>query len=333
MQRTFILFLLFAGLGAGAYYALQQKKQTGTRNSWDMEFSVPSTGDIGKIFIADRNGQRATLERAEGYWLYNGQHRARPTAMQTLLETIQKVQVWYVPPKVAEETMVKSLAAEGLKVEIYDRAGKKIKCYYVGGVTNDERGTFMMMENADQPYVVHVPSFIGQLRVRYLLGDDDWKDRSVFAEKPEAIQSITVEYPQQRSESFRLEKTGDLAYEIKPFYSTTPAARTPQRKGVAEAYLLNFTQLAAEGFETNYPQRDSVQALVPFAIVTVKNATGATTEAKFWPAQMQMHAYEKRNYVIRYFTSVNNSFLLTQERVFGPVFRGYEHFFGPEVKQ
>jgi hypothetical protein len=331
MSRTLILFVLFAALGAGAYYAFQQKKQPGSRTSWDMEFAVPNTNQIGKIFIADRNGHRATLERREGEWLYNGQHKARPSAVQTLLETIQKVQVWYVPPTVAEPTMVQSLAAEGLKVEIYNLTGQKIKCYYVGGVTNDERGTFMMMENAEQPYVVHVPAFIGQLRVRYLLGDDDWRDRSVFSEQPEAIESVTIEYPQQKSESFRLEKTGDLAYTVRPFYSTTPAARTPQRKGVAEGYLLNFTQLAAEGFETNYPQRDSVQALVPFAIVTVKNTAGRVTEAKFWPQQMQMHQYEQRNYVIRYFTAVNGNFLLTQERVFGPIFRGYQHFFAPEV--
>ncbi|MBK7936223.1 MAG: hypothetical protein IPJ82_03720 [Lewinellaceae bacterium] len=141
MKRTLLLAVLFLLLGGGAWYALNKNAQSGSRNSWDMEFAVPNTGDICKIFLADRNGQTATLERKEGYWLYNGKSRARPTAINSLLETIGKINVWYIPPKAAEKSMINSLAAEGIKVEIYDKDGKKMKSYYVGGVTNDEQGT------------------------------------------------------------------------------------------------------------------------------------------------------------------------------------------------
>ena len=63
--------------------------------------------------------------------------------------------------------MVKSLASEGIKVELYDRKGEKIKAYYVGGATPDERGTYMIMENAEEPYVAHIPSWEGNLRFRF----------------------------------------------------------------------------------------------------------------------------------------------------------------------
>lgn len=292
-----------------------------------MEFAVPNTGDIYKIFLADRNGQTATLERKEGYWLYNGKSRARPTAINSLLETIGKINVWYIPPKAAEKSMINSLAAEGIKVEIYDKDGKKMKSYYVGGVTNDEQGTFMIMENADQPYVVNIPSFVGQVRVRYLLGDDDWSDRNIFSEKPEEITSITVEYPQMKSESFRLEKVKEAEYAIKPFYSTTQVIDRPQRKGVPEAYILAFEKLGAEGFETTNPLRDSVVSLVPFAIVTLQKTGGEQKQVRFWPVQV-LETREGRQYVDRYFAEVDkNSFLLIQDRVFGPIFRGYSYFF------
>ncbi|MCB9291126.1 MAG: hypothetical protein H6560_27725 [Lewinellaceae bacterium] len=49
--------------------------------------------------------------------------------------------------------MVESLATEGMKVELYDKDGGLLKAYYVGGSTSDERGTYMIMEGAEQPYV------------------------------------------------------------------------------------------------------------------------------------------------------------------------------------
>jgi hypothetical protein len=327
MKKTLLLAALFLVLGGGAWYALNKKSQTGSRNSWDMNFAVPNTKDIYKIFLADRNGRTATLERKEDDWLYNGKVRARPTAISTLLETIAQVNVWYIPPKNAEQSMIRSLAGEGVKVELYDKGGKLMKSYYVGGVTNDEHGTYMMMEGAEQPYVVHIPSFVGQLRVRYMLGDDQWSDRTIFREKPEEIESVTVEYPQRKSESFRLEKTGEAAYSVKPFFSTTPASKQPLRKGVPEAYLLTFESLGAEGFETDNPVRDSVTTLVPFVIVTLKKTDGEEKQVRFWPLEIQQ-TREGMPYVHRYFAEVNKKdFLLIQEGVFGPIFRGYSFFF------
>lgn len=329
MNRTLLLAVLFLALGGIAWYALaNKKKQAGSHLSWDMNFAVENTEDIGKIFIADRNGKTATLEKKSGIWYYNGKHPARPTAMETLLETISKVRVLNIPPNGAVPNMVKELAVLGIKVEIYGHNGKNLRTYYVGGVTNDERGTVLMMENSEQPYVVHVPGFVGQIRLRYILGDDDWRDRAIFREKPEDIQFISVEYPQRKSESFRLEKTGEAKYAVSPFFNTTTPMRTPQRKGVAEAYLIQFESLVAEGFETDNPLRDSVKALVPFAVLTMKNVGGTEKQVRFWPVEVENRRDDGQPFVSRYFADVNNEdFMLTQDRVFGPVFRGYEYFF------
>lgn len=335
MKRTWLLVALFLLLGAAAFYVLRQKNtQSGSHVSWDMDFAVKNTEEITRIFIADRGNHRATLERKDGFWLYNDKHVARPTAIQTLLETIKNINVLYIPPKASESSMVKSLASEGITVEIYGKNNQRLKRYYVGGVTNDERGTYVIMEGAEQPYVAHVPGFIGQLRARFLLKEDDWRDRTVFSEKPEDIQSISVEYPQQKSESFQLDKVDIATYAVKPLFSTTPVSPTPQRKGVAEAYLLQFETLGAEGFETNNPLRDSVRALVPFAIVKLLRTDSTAKEVRFWPVAVEENYATGKTYINRYFTDLNNgdAFLLTQERVFGKIFRGYNFFFGRTEK-
>ncbi len=329
MTRTLLLAALFLLLGGTAWYITQRNKtRTGTANNPDMEFAVKNTDDIHKIFIADRKGRTATIERKDGFWLYNGQYKARPTAVKTLLETMNKVNVAYIAPKAAEPQMVKSLASEGIKVEIYDKSNKKIKSYYVGGVTSDEHGTYMIMEGSEQPYVTHIPTFVGQLRVRYLLGDDNWRDRSVFDEKADDIQAISVEYPKEKSESFRMEKKGDAEYTVKPLFGTTPVIRTPQRKGIAEAYILQYESKIAEAFETSNPRRDSVSNLQPFVIITVEHKNGEAKKVRFWPVAIETHPEEGYTFVERYFTDINGtSFMLTQHRVMGTLFRGYSFFF------
>jgi len=336
MNRTLLLVALFLVLGGTAWYALSKKKnQTGTHVSWDMDFAVKNPEKIGKIFLADREGHTVTLEQKGKRWIYNGNYPARPSAVEMLLETISRVNVLNIPPHGAVPGMVKELAAIGIKVEIYDREGKSIKTYYVGGITNDERGTVLLMDGAEQPYVTHLPGFIGQIRMHFLMGDDDWRDKAIFREKPEEIQSVSVEYPQRKSESFKLEKTGEAAYEVKPFFGTTTEMNTPRRKGVAEAYLVQFESLVAESFETENLLRDSVKALVPFVILTMKKTDGAEKKIRFWPVEVKM-SRTGASFVERYFTDVNNEdFMLTQDRVFGCLFRGYGFFFEgiPEKKR
>lgn len=329
MTRTLLLAALFLLLGGSAWYITQRNKtRTGSANNPDMEFAVKNPDDIHKIFIADRKGRTATIERKDGFWLYNGTYKARPSAVKTLLETMSKVNVAYIAPKAAEPQMIKSLASEGIKVEIYDKDNKKIKSYYVGGVTTDEHGTYMIMEGAEQPYVTHIPTFVGQLRVRYLLGDDNWRDRSVFNEKADDIQSISVEYPKEKSESFRLEKKGESTYTVKPLFGTTPIIRAPQRKGMAEAYVVQYESKIAEAFETSNPRRDSVLTLSPFAIITVEKKNGESKKVRFWPVSIDVHPEEGYTYVERYFTDIDNKeFMLTQHRVMGTLFRGYSFFF------
>ena len=145
----------------------------------------------------------------------------------------------YIPPQAAVPQAVKDLAAHGIKVELYDRNNEKLKAYYVGGMTSNERGTYMIMEEAEQPYVMHIPSWEGGLRVRYWLSDMDWEDRTIFGYKPEEINSVSVEYPRQKNKSFKLEQKGG-EYLVEPYYEITPRINQSPVKGVAEAYLIGF---------------------------------------------------------------------------------------------
>lgn len=331
MKPILILVFAFGLLGIGAYFAIDHQKKTkaGSSISPDMDFAVSNPEDIHRIFLADKSGKTALLERKDGKWIYNKTAEARQTAVELLLGTMSKIRVNYVPPEAAEPNIINSIAAEGVKVEIYGKDGNKLKVYYVGGVTPDETGTYMMMEGADKPYVIHIPTMRGSVRVQYRLEEDEWLSRMIFEEKVDQIQAISVEYPQNKSESFKLEKTSEGNYQISPFYSTTPVSKSTQKKGSAEAYLITFEKLGAEAIEKPNAAKDSILNMVPFAIITLKNTSGTEKQVAFWPVDQLEN--EGRTYNIRYLAKCSwGPLMLVQHHVFGPAFRGYSMFFNKQ---
>ncbi len=334
-NKTGILLALVVVLGGLTLWYFQKGNARTTVLGADRQFAVKNTDEIYKIFLADREGNKTTLERKDGQWVYDGKYRVRETAIKNLLEAVRNVEMMYKPPRAAVDNMVKSLAAEGIKVEIYDRNNRLLKAYYVGGATADETGTFMIMEGAEEPYVTYIPGWTGNIRYRYSLKGDDWRDRSVFAYDPERIQSVSVEYPKQQNRSFILEKSG-RTYTVRPFYDLTPVAKSPYKERSADTYLIGFERLGAEAFENKNPARDSISNLVPFAIVKVTDDSGTVSEARFHPIfpqgvfqDVNTGAYRNDPPVERYYVDMVSSgdFFLVQNRVFNKIFWGYEFFF------
>lgn len=338
MKRTLFLFILFAVLGSGTVWFLTSDKtnQKTTVADWDRKFKVENTNDIHKIFLASRYGETVTLERKDGVWYYNGKDKVRPSAMENLMRAFGEMEMKYKPAQPAVPTMVKNLAATGIKVELYNKAGQNLKTYYIGGATPDGTGTYMIMEGSEQPYVVHLPTWEGNLRVRFDMWGDDWRDKTVFSASIDDIRSVTVEYPKQQNKSFRLEKT-ESGYTVRPFYDFTPAINKSLRPGAVEAYLMNFKSVGAEAFENDNPRQDSVRQLVPFSVVTIKTINGTEKQARFFPILPESGGVDEKTgaavktsaEVERFFVDVNDGedFMLAQQRVFGSLFWAYDSFF------
>ncbi len=332
MKTYHYLIITFLLLGAATIVFLftrigQEKNTLG----WDYRIKVDNEDDIHKIFLANRDGVTSTLERKDGYWLFNGQYKARPNAIENILEAVTKLEVQFVPSKAAMNNIVSELASRGIKVEIYNKSGKLLKSYYVGGVTADARGTYMIMEGSEQPLVMGLPLMEGQIRARYDLTGDDWRDRSVFAYEPEDIDSVSVEYPLQRNKSFRLYRKGS-SFEVLPFYSNIPPIKKEVDMSSVEAYLLGFESLVAENFINDYEKQDSILQMIPFAVVGVSLRKGETKQVAFYPTYRPDAAtgLPTAEVIERYFAATNEGdFLLTQHRVFEKIFRAYEGFFRP----
>lgn len=322
MKKTLILLIAFVLLASlTIWYVLSKSDNKTTLLAAERRFKVENTDEIYTIFIADRKGNQTTLERKDGIWLYNGKYPARPNAIENVLDAVRRIEIQYKPPTAAVNNIVKNLSTQGIKIQIFNKKKQLLQAYYIGGGTADERGTYAIKEGAEQPYVVSIPGWEGNLRFRFNLTGEDWRDKTIFAEKTENINFVSVEYPKNRNESFKLERTGNT-YRIIPFYDITPIINRPYKEGSVERYLEGFRSLGAEAFENENPRRDSVRQLIPFSIITLKNKAGVEKSVKLFPI------ITANNQAERYFIDINNEdFMLGQHLVLSKILWGYDFFF------
>jgi len=329
-RTTTILLLLFLFLGLGAWFYQNEsagKKTSLSNNDWEM--AIEDIDAIHRVFVADRNSNTTNLVRKKDYWLYNDKYKARPNAVEVVLDAIRRVRLKNRPSNAAIEPMIKSIASQGIKVEIYDKEGNNMKTYYIGGVTPDERGTYMIMEGSENPYVMYIPNWDGSIRGRFFFGDKNWRDKTVFAERVEDIEAVSVEYPKKKNLSFKLRKNGNT-YNVQPFYETTTATNKEVNPSAVEKYLMGFESLGAEAFENENPFRDSISAQLPFSIVTLENNKGESKTLRIHPLRQRGEDGKPlpKTKVDRYLADCSTGdFYLIQHVVFGKTLWAYDYFF------
>ena len=199
-----------------------------TNRGEESNFQVWDTASVTKIYLADRKERESLLEREPQGWVLNGTYRAHPKQVQYLLTTLYKIRIKMPVSKASHDNIVKQLASQSTKVEIYQNVPrinlfnkvklfyheKRTKVFYVGDATMDSSGTFMLKEGADKAYIVYIPSFRGFITTRFTANPDDWRDHTVFHENMADIQSVAIEFNKDPEGSFRIDNMGKHQYKL-----------------------------------------------------------------------------------------------------------------------
>lgn len=177
------------------------------------DFHVRDTAAVTKIFLVDKNNRSITLNRKGSHWVVNGSLPSRYDAVELLLKTIYDMRVKMPVAMSAQEQILKNMAGRSIKVEIY--AGKeKAKVFYVGGVTQDNLGSYMLLENSDVPYIVEIPGFRGFLSSRFSTDIINWRSNVLISEAAESIKEIEILIHSNPTGSFKVIQTKPQEYEL-----------------------------------------------------------------------------------------------------------------------
>lgn len=338
MKRNRIAVILVILLGSASFWYMMNSRKS-TLNAEMRNFAVADTASINKIFLADKEGHEITLERdSTGKWVLDGKYGVRMDALQTLLETIKRVDVKEPVGKKAQDNIIKRIAGKAVKCEIYQNS-ILTKAYYVGTETQDNTGTYMIMidpetmKTAEKPFVTYIPGFEGYLTTRYFTEEKGWRDRTIFKYIPSDIKSVKMETPFTPEKGYEVIVNGMNDYQVnsladnKPLQGVDPLA--------VKQYLSYFQVLTFESFEVdiNDKQIDSVEKCQPINIITVTDNKGNVNKVKFFARAPKKDAIDATGKPLQFDTErmdalMNNGkdFVMVQYYTFGKVMPPADYF-------
>lgn len=280
MLKTFIYLIILALLGLGIYFFILRKNDNPFGAS-EAGFNFKDTAAIGKLFLATTNGEAITVERKNNDWLLNGQYKALPSTVHMVLGTLATQAALYPITKNGYDLAVRTLAADGIKVEVYDKAGKKMAAFYVGASSVGGTGTNMLMEGAKMPYVVQTPNFTGDLRSRYTTNFRDWRDRTVFNIPAKDIKNVSVQYTGKPINSFTISRENNT-YTVKGDSQVTHNLGK-LNTGRVSRYMNYFTNINCEGYLNGMQDIDSLLKMTQKrATIDVETMTGIKQHADIY---------------------------------------------------
>ena len=293
MKKNKYILLLVILLAVAALILFLTNSTTTFRSSTS-DFAVSDTSIVTKIFMADKNNNSVKLSRKEtGSWVLDDSYAALKFNVDLMLKTMADIQVKAPVALAAHNTIVKHLAVNGVKVEIYqmvyriDVMGirlfpheKLTKVYYIGGATPDNQASYALMENSEEPFVIYLPGLRGFVTPRYSTIERYWRDLTVFRTDIEALRSAKLEVPGNPEYSFEVQLDKGR---LRRFTSLIDNKQLP---GLDTAKVLNFLSgFRNVNFETFLNDmdkhiKDSVLSSTPFIIISLTDTLNKTTIVK-----------------------------------------------------
>jgi hypothetical protein len=290
MKKSSSLVILFLLILVGiSIYIYRSKSTLSTVDEDSRNFKFKDTAAITRIFLADKDGKRSDIQRTKTGWVVNGKYNCRSDAILNLLEAIKLTEVKMPVPKKKRETVIKYMAGQAIKVEIY--AGKElVKQFYVGYETEDSEGSYMLLtdvetgKNYKDPYVCFIPGFKGFLLPRFITNENEWRDRIVMNYIPPRMKQVRVQhFGTAPDSSFTIDLAGSNKFKLKNGKKTG----LPFDDAKMRQYLVYLQNISYEVLLTgkNKKLQDSLLRVKPFSTITITTTDNKIEKYNFYRKQ------------------------------------------------
>ncbi|MDA3953667.1 MAG: hypothetical protein PF485_08475 [Bacteroidales bacterium] len=317
-----ILFII-----AGIYFFSNTKGSLNIRNS---SFAIETPEVVTKIQITTPN-KNLLLEKEFNQWKVNGKYQVTDKSIGNFLTTINRIVVSTPVSKTEKEQVASILKADGLTVEVFKK-NRTLKKYYVRKSEMNKNKTYMMMYKSSEPFIVRIPSFKGLVVDLFIIDENYWRDKTIFDYQPQNISSITVEYPENKSKSFRVINYNNGTFVIQELDNNAFVEKF-NVDNVAR-YFTYFQRIVFEDVVKgiNQGNTDSVINSTPFSIITVEDIQGVRNKIATYrmPSKKGVDEFGQKinfDYDRAYASFNNNKELVTiQYYIFDPLLKEIDYF-------
>ena len=193
------------------------------------DFTVRDTASVTRLFFADKSGNQVLLSRTNEGWKVNDKYDAQPVMIDNMLYTLDKMRIKMPVSLASHDNVITRMAGTNTKVEVYQIVPrinlfnkiklfpheKLTKVFFIGDITQDNNGTYVLKEGADKAYIVHLHGFRGFISSRFSTNQEDWRDHKIFSHNISDIASMKLEFNNDPDNSFIINEKGRYSYEMK----------------------------------------------------------------------------------------------------------------------
>ncbi len=304
-------------------------------------FAVENPEEVTRIFMASKSNTSSHLElekNADGVWMVDDSFPAEEEKVKMLVfEYLARLQARNPVPKTGLDGVLRNMAANAIKVEVY-KGNQKDKVIYIGGNTADELATHMLLENSSMPFAVEIPGFKGYPGAIFNMSPKKWKSVNLFHTTILELKSVELEYPSASAASFRILKE-DRSLKIEPLYPENAVIGSPDETFLKQ-YAATFESLTYESIYEGLAAKlaDSiVHNTQPFVTIRLQRLDGKEHVLKIYKKPLTQDSPQFDNYgnpvdydLDRFYGVLDGNtqdVLSVQSFVFKNILKRYQDFF------
>ena len=225
-KKNIISIVIIAILVIIAGVLIGNNRYLSSLRSEASDFTVYDTASITKLFFADKSGHQALLQRDGSGWNVNNEFRANQGMVNEMLYTLNRMRIKMPVSVKKSDNIVTRMSSTNTKVEVYQMMPRinlfnkiklfyhetRTKVFYIGDVTQDNQGTYVLKEGGDKVYIVHLHGFRGFISSRFTANPIDWRSHTIFNTKLADIESLKLEITDEPDNGFIIKENGRYQY-------------------------------------------------------------------------------------------------------------------------
>ncbi|MEF8809360.1 MAG: hypothetical protein V5A47_00415 [Bacteroidales bacterium] len=263
-SRIYIIVLVLLVAAAG-YLFLKDQSSTLDPGSSDFSLGKSEVAGLDSILLSKNTGT-VKLYKHHDRWYLNQQLYAQEKNVQQLLNVFQDLRVEAPARKSNRQELLETIRKNPIHVKIYS-GGSLVKNFLIEDSPQKKGTSYMMMENSNEPFIMDLPGYDGDLADLVKVDVNYWRDKTLFDYSGLDIERIKVVYPSDMKQSFdlsyvedefRLQSLADDQY-IEDFNSSR-AAR----------YFSYFRNVRFEQVVSDDPHlKDSLMKTTPYCTIEI----------------------------------------------------------------
>ncbi|MBP6456668.1 MAG: hypothetical protein KA275_08065 [Chitinophagaceae bacterium] len=267
MKKNAVYIFLLLGLSVLCYFLFFSKEKE-VFSKDEANFTVKNIDEVTKITLSDLINGTLNLVKKNNVWFVNDSTLARQEFVELLLDALKKQQPKNPVPKQQHDNVIKLMATQSTKVEVF-KGAEKTNQFYVCQQSGLNNATYMLNikangKNAARPFIVDYENVNMYLGVRYVTSFDSWRSTAILYSKPENIVEIAMTYPDSPQNNYIIKTT--------PEFEIVGVDKKLLNKKRVKTYLDFFEKHGVMGFENNFNYKKEIEngKVLPFASISLK---------------------------------------------------------------